>query len=329
MSPEFYKYLGPISFKKILSSIDVLNYDNSLEDIDFQFFQGIDNSAKGDLTFISNNGDYNTFNLKAKAVLISNKRIVNNLEKKINFIIVNDVHNAVAVISNLFYRELNQLEKNNLKKSSIGKFSEISENSKIKNGCIIGDHFKLDEGAVISESCIIGNNVKIGHNSVIQNAIIGDNVCIETNCSIGQPGFGFAFNESSNNKIFHKGRVIIQDNSHIGSNCTIDRGSFSDTIIGENVYLDNQVHIAHNVIIGSNSMIAGQVGIAGSTKIGNYVRIGGQVGIIGHVNIGDNVEIAAKSGVRNNIKSNLRVMGDPAINMFAYLKKTIKKINDK
>ena len=32
--------------------------------------------------------------------------------------------------------------------------------------------------------------------------------------------------------------------------CTIDRGSVSDTIIGKNTYLDNQVHIAHNVKIG-------------------------------------------------------------------------------
>ena len=34
---------------------------------------------------------------------------------------------------------------------------------------------------------------------------------------------------------------------HIGSGCTIDRGSFSDTIIGENTYFDNLCHIAHNV----------------------------------------------------------------------------------
>ena len=33
--------------------------------------------------------------------------------------------------------------------------------------------------------------------------------------------------------------MIIQDNCYIGSNCSIDRGSFSDTFIGENVYLDD------------------------------------------------------------------------------------------
>ena len=39
----------------------------------------------------------------------------------------------------------------------------------------------------------------------------------------------------------------------------LDRGSVDDTEIGFNTYLDNQVHVAHNVKIGNNCMIAGQV----------------------------------------------------------------------
>ena len=54
--------------------------------------------------------------------------------------------------------------------------------------------------------------------------------------------------------------------------------SVDDTVIGENTYLDNQVHVGHNVKIGSNCMIAGQVGFAGSSTIGNNVSIGGQAG---------------------------------------------------
>ena len=56
--------------------------------------------------------------------------------------------------------------------------------------------------------------------------------------------------------------MIIEDDVEIASGCTIDRGSVDDTVIGKNTYLDNQVHIAHNVKIGSNCMIAGQVGFA-------------------------------------------------------------------
>ena len=41
----------------------------------------------------------------------------------------------------------------------------------------------------------------------------------------------------------------------------------SNTEIGKNTFLDNQIHIAHNVKIGENTIIAGQVGIAGSSTL--------------------------------------------------------------
>lgn len=107
----------------------------------------------------------------------------------------------------------------------------------------------------------------------------------------------------------------------IGSNCTIDRGSFGDTIIGENSFFDNLCHVAHNVVVGNNCIFAAMSGIAGSAKIGDNVMAGGQTGIAGHLNIGNNVKIAAQSGVLKDIGDNSSVMGHPAINKFVYLKK--------
>ena len=40
---------------------------------------------------------------------------------------------------------------------------------------------------------------------------------------------------------------LIDDNVHIGSSCTIDRGKIDYTYIGKNSMIDNMVHIAHNV----------------------------------------------------------------------------------
>ena len=114
--------------------------------------------------------------------------------------------------------------------------------------------------------------------------------------------------------------MIIGNNVEIGSNNTIDRGSISDTIIGDGSFLDNQVHIAHNVRIGKNCIITGQVGFAGSSSIGDRVMIGGQAGISGHLKIGDNVQIAGGSGVIKNIASNSKVMGYPAKNIRDFLK---------
>ena len=114
--------------------------------------------------------------------------------------------------------------------------------------------------------------------------------------------------------------VIIDDNVEIGCNNTIDRGSLSNTTIGKNTFIDNQVHIAHNVNIGNNCVITGQVGFAGSSKIGNKVSIGGQTGISGHLKIGNNVQIGGGSGVIKNIPDNSKVMGYPAKDIKKFLK---------
>jgi UDP-3-O-[3-hydroxymyristoyl] glucosamine N-acyltransferase len=133
-------------------------------------------------------------------------------------------------------------------------------------------------------------------------------------------GFGFIPVRDKNIKFPHIGRVIIDANVEMASNCTIDRGSVDDTVIGKNTYLDNQVHIAHNVKIGSNCMIAGQVGFAGSSRIGNNVSIGGQAGISGHLSIGNNVKIGGGSGVVKDIDDNQIVMGYPAVPLKEFLK---------
>ena len=113
---------------------------------------------------------------------------------------------------------------------------------------------------------------------------------------------------------------MIEKDVYIGSNCTIDRGSFSNTKIGESTKIDNQVHIAHNVEIGKNCYLVAQVGIAGSSKIGNNCMIGGQVGISGHLNIGNNVYIGGKSGVIKNVGDNERIMGYPSKPIKNFLK---------
>ena len=114
--------------------------------------------------------------------------------------------------------------------------------------------------------------------------------------------------------------LIINDNSEIGCGSTIDRGSMSNTVIGKNTYLDNQIHIAHNNKIGDNCIIAGQVGFAGSSTLGNNVLIGGQAGISGHLKIGNNVQIGGGSGVIKNISDNSKVMGYPAKNLKDFIK---------
>ena len=118
----------------------------------------------------------------------------------------------------------------------------------------------------------------------------------------------------------HVGKVILEDGVEIGANCTVDRGSITDTVIGKNTFLDNQIHIAHNVKVGENCMMAAQVGIAGSTTIGDNTLIGGKTGISGHLKIGNNVKIGGASGVTKNISDKSHVMGYPAVPIRDFIK---------
>ena len=163
-------------------------------------------------------------------------------------------------------------------------------------------------------NCIVGNNV------LIKNTIAGNNVRILDSTIIGKKGFGFFPDQKKNIRYPHIGMVIIEDNVEIGCNNTIDRGSLSNTIIGANTFIDNQVHIAHNVNIGKNCIITAQVGFAGSSKLGNNVSIGGQAGISGHLKVGNNVQIGGGSGVIKDIPDNTRVMGYPAKDIKSFLK---------
>ena len=147
----------------------------------------------------------------------------------------------------------------------------------------------------------------------IKNSLVGDYVNVKDGSRIGVKGFGFIPIKKKNLRTPQIGRVVLKEGSEIGANCTIDRGSATDTIIGKNTFLDNQVHIAHNVKIGEDCMLAAQVGIAGSTIIGNNVMIGGQAGIAGHLKIGNNVKIGGGSGITTDLADNSKVMGYPAI----------------
>ena len=199
-------------------------------------------------------------------------------------------------------------------------FSDLDYPDFIGKNVKIGKNSQIGANTIIEHDVQIGDNCIIGSAVIIKNTLIDKRVVIQDNCKIGQKGFGFLPNKGKNFKFPHFGKVVINSDVEIASGCTIDRGSIDDTVIGKNTYIDNQVHIAHNVKIGEDCMIAGQVGFAGSSTIGNNVSIGGQAGISGHLKIGNNVRIGGGSGVVKDIDDNQVVMGYPAVPLKEFLK---------
>ena len=281
-------------------------------------------AKSNDITFFDS-VKYKSLASKTKSkICITNKKLEKFLPDSTERVIVHNVLFELARIlkqmypkSDLDYNDKSL--KNPLKKSF--KDVDFGNNVLIGKKVKIGINSQIGANSVIEQNVVIGKNCIIGYGSIIRNSIIGDNVIIQDNCKIGQKGFGFIPLKNKNIKFPHIGKVVIKNNVEIASGCTIDRGSMDDTIIGENTYLDNQVHVAHNVQIGSNCMIAGQVGFAGSSKIGNNVQIGGQAGVSGHLKIGENVKIGGGSGVVKDVGDNQIVMGYPAVPLKEFLKK--------
>ena len=187
--------------------------------------------------------------------------------------------------------------------------AQISSTASIAAGVIIESGVVIADSVRVGPGCVIQKNVKIGANTVLtanitiaHNCIIGERNLIHPGVVIGADGFGQAMDDGQWIKVPQLGAVMIGDDVEIGANTTIDRGAIEDTIIEDNVKLDNQIQIAHNVKIGAHTAIAGCTAIAGSTKIGKHCRIAGMVGIVGHLQIVDNVTVTAKSLVSGSIK---------------------------
>ena len=287
-------------------------------------------AQKEDITFFDSIKYKDEINKTKANVCITSKKLEKFLPKNINKIIVKNVLFELARITKLLF-PMSDLDYPDLLLNK--PKNTIFKHVNFGNNVLVGLRVKIGKKSIIGSNTIIESNVKIGKNCVIgsgviiKNSILGDNVVVQDNCKLGQKGFGFIHINGKNIKFPHIGKVKIEDHVEIASGCTIDRGSIDDTVIGKNTYLDNQVHIAHNVKIGSNCMIAGQVGFAGSSKIGNNVSIGGQAGISGHLKIGNNVKIGGGSGVVKDIEDNKTVMGYPAVPLKDFLKKN-KKNND-
>ena len=192
---------------------------------------------------------------------------------------------------------------------------QVGPHAVIEAGAVIGENVIIEAGAIVGENVHIGTGSIIGRQAVVTHALIGKNCIIHPHASIGQDGFGFAYDGKQVVKVPQIGHVEIGDFVEIGAGTTVDRGSLKNTLIGDFTKIDNLVQIAHNVQIGRGCQIVSQVGIAGSTVLGDGCIVGGQAGIVGHINLVSGTTIAARSGVTKSVVEPGVYSGFPAVPM--------------
>ena len=323
MNNFFFKNNGPFKIDDILNHLNLSNSDNFKSDLIYDV-KDLSSAKNNELTFFHSK-KYSLIAAETKAsYCLTLKNLKDYLPIDCKKIFVDNVLLSISQITSKFYPD----SVNDNFDATVKSINELEFRDKVQHGLnvLIGDNVKIGKNctighnSIIEKNVVIGSNCSIGSNTIIRNTIIEDNVNILDGCIIGKKGFGFLPNNKKNLKYPHIGIVIIGENSEIGCGSTIDRGSMSNTIIGKNTFLDNQVHVAHNNKIGDNCIIAGQVGMAGSSILGNNVMIGGQAGISGHLKIGNNVQIGGGSGVIKDIPDNTKVMGYPSKNLRQFLK---------
>lgn len=335
--PQFLKHLTPLTLKKICQELDInLPYPFSEEKL-FCGISPLSKASHNDLSCYHNTKYLETLKKTQAGACLITKQFAQYVPSSVIPLIVSHPYRAFGKIATLFYPKTLSREEG-LDFVSIHPSARIGKNCVLKEFCVIGEDVIIKDNCYIGPHCVIRNGTTIGKNCLLEShitldyAMLGDEVYIKSGARIGQSGFGFHMDEKGHFDIPQLGGVVIGNNVHIGANTTIDRGSFSHTIIGQGVRIDNLVQIAHNVEIGDNSVLVAQVGIAGSTKLGKFVVAAGQAGIAGHLTIGNGAKIAAQSGLMRNVLDKETVAGSPAIPVRSWHKQTValqKLIKDK
>lgn len=204
--------------------------------------------------------------------------------------------------------------------ATVSKSAVVGKNVHIGAHTVVHEGVRIGDDCIIRENCVIEPGVRLGERThlfpfavVARDCLIGDDCVIQSFTVIGSEGFGYAVDKhGERHHILHKGKVILHDRVEVGAGCTIDRGTFEDTVIGAGTKLDNQIHIAHNAVIGKRGVLTGGYMMAGSTKIGDQFVAGARSGVLGHLKITDNVTLAGGTEVRSDIDNPGAYGGSPA-----------------
>ncbi len=209
----------------------------------------------------------------------------------------------------------------------------IAAGATVAGSASIGPHVTIEEDAIVGDravlmaGCYVGRGARIGDDCLLypnvtlwERSRLGDRVILHAGCVVGDDGFGYRRDETGHRKIPHVGYVEIGDDVEVGSNTTIDRGTFGRTIIGRGTKIDNLVQIAHNVRIGERTLIIAQVGLAGSSRVGSDSIIAGQTGVADHAVVGDATIIIPQSAVPKRAKSGGVFGGTPIMPYRDFLK---------
>jgi UDP-3-O-[3-hydroxymyristoyl] glucosamine N-acyltransferase len=315
---RFFRADGPFALGQIAEQVGGRLVSPEEANIILHDVAELRSAGEGDVALFCDAAFAEAFASSHASVIVTSEKLSVYPHNGSAILLADDPRIAFARIGNMFYPRKSSSGRIHpaaviAPSAAIGHDVEIAAGAVIGEFAVIGAKSRIAANAVIGEGVSLGENCSVGPNTSISHALIGKDVTISSNVTIGGEGFGFVPGPKGLTKMAQLGRVVIEDRVDIGSNCAIDRGGLGDTVIGAMTALDNLVQIGHNVRIGKGCVFAGQAGVAGSTTIGDHVMVGGGVSISDHLTVGSGAKIAGKSGVMRDVAPGEVVAGYPAI----------------
>ena len=229
----FFEQKGPFLLSEILNDI---KFKKKIKIFDVK---SLDEAKDSDLSFLESVNYIKSAKSTKAACCLTTDKLKIYLPKNCEPVVVKNVLFELCKITKKFYPNADiDFPDLSLKKPNKSKYPKVrfGNNVLVGKSCQIGKNTIIGSDTIIEQNVIIGENCTVGSKVVIKNSIIGNNVVIQDGCKIGLKGFGFIPFKGKNLRFPHIGKVIIKNNAEIGANCTIDRGSINNTVIGENTF---------------------------------------------------------------------------------------------
>lgn len=137
----------------------------------------------------------------------------------------------------------------------------------------------LGDNNIIGPFCYIDRDTVIGDNNVLQNSVT---INVGARIGNGNEIFPGASLSTKPQDLKFKGEITtcqIGDGNSIRENVTISRGTASKgkTIVGNNNFLMENMHIAHDCVVGNNCIVGNSTKFAGEVTIDDNAIISATV----------------------------------------------------
>lgn len=177
----------------------------------------------------------------------------------------------------------------------------------IYDGAVIHDEAQIGPLAVIGANVRIGKGTTVGPHAVIDgHTEIGEDCKIFAGASIGLDPQDFGYKGEPTG-------VIIGDRVTVREYATIHRATKEGvTTVGDDCFLMNYVHIAHNCQIGKGVIMANGATLAGYVNVGDGAVMSGYVILHQHLRVGRLCMLSGMTGSRLDLPPFTTLDGRPA-----------------